>query len=125
MTCNNEGMSGNESEGRNPTGTNLNQDARRLLMLGTRGYEITVLIGAVALAVFLAVGSLTLWSGNNWAQLLATWCGVASATVFSALLIADLFRPHLLTRKRLMQAIYLLVSFAAIAILSAIAGFFL
>lgn len=124
MTCNNEGMS-SEPEGRNPTGTNRSQDARRLLMLGTRGYEITVLVGAVALAVLLAVGSLTLWSGNNWAQLLATWCGVASATVFSALLIADLSRPHLLTRKRLMQAIYLLVSFAVIAILSAIAGLFL
>lgn len=116
MTCDNKGMSSDEPEA----------GAQRRLMLGsTRGYEITVLVGAIALAVFLAVGSLTLWSGNNWAQQLATWCGVASATAFSALLIADLARPHLLTRKRLMQAIYLLVSFAVIAILSAIAGLFL
>lgn len=126
MTCDNGRMNASKHEGHDPTNAASSQRLHRGLLLGsTKGYEIVVLIGALVLAVILAVGSLTLWSGNNWAQLLASWCGVASALTFSALLAADLYRPQLLTRRRLMQAIYLLISLAIIAILSAITGFFI
>lgn len=125
MTCNNEGMSSNEPDSQDPSDPNATPNAQRQLMLGTRGYETAVLVGAIGIAVLLAVGSFTAWASNNWGQLLATWCGVTSALIFSALLAADLFRQHLLTRRRLKQAIYLLVSLAFIAVLSIIIGFFL
>lgn len=125
MTCNNEGMSSNDPEFQGPSGPDPTPNTQRPLILGTRGYETTVLVGGIGIAVLLAVGSFTAWAGNNWGQQLATWCGVTSALIFSALLAADLFRQHLLTRRRLKQAIYPLVSLAVIAVLSIIIGFFL
>lgn len=105
--------------------TSTQKPQRRLLHGSSRGYEGAVLVGSIAVAAILAFGPLSGDDHSNWGQLVATWCGVVSALILAVILAADLFRPQLVTRRRLIYAVFLLVPLAGVAVLGAIAGFIL
>lgn len=94
----------------------------RLRLAGSRGTQGTLLVGMIVFAATMLVGSLTLWGNSNWAHLVCIWCGIASALTVAILLAGDLFRPQLLTRRRVKILVHLLWAFVAVALACGVIG---